>query len=118
MARRHGERGVTPAQVVAAAAAFARGEVRYDETTPAELPPVPEAEPLVPLGVRVPAGVARRVRAAADQAGVPFSQLVREWIELGLTEMTDERTVPLSALRGAIAHAAQSSPPAQSGHAA
>ncbi|GGL12163.1 hypothetical protein [Mangrovihabitans endophyticus] len=95
-------------QIVAAAAAFARGEVTYDESAPAPLPPVPESEPMVPLGVRVPAGVARRVRAAADQAGVPFSQLVREWIELGLTENDHDRVVSVSALRRAIAHAAQS----------
>jgi len=35
----------------------------------------------------------QRVRAAAAQAGVSFSALVREWIELGLTEMEDDSTV-------------------------
>jgi chromosomal replication initiator protein len=49
-----------------------------------------------------------RVKAAAAKAGVPFSTLIREWIELGLTEMDDDRTVPLAALRRAIAHATQS----------
>lgn len=95
-------------QVVAAAAAFARGEVTYDESAPAGLPPVPEAEPMVSRGVRLPVSLDQRMRAAAERAGVPFSQLIREWIELGLTEMDNDRAVPLSVLRRAIAHAAQS----------
>ncbi|MEU4424961.1 hypothetical protein AB0F81_30440 [Actinoplanes sp. NPDC024001] len=99
-------------QLSAAAAAFADGQVTYHESRPVALPPVPETEPMVPLGVRVPPALAQRVRDAADQAGVPYSQLVREWIELGLTEMAGDLTVSVAVLRRAIAHAAQS------GHAA
>ncbi|BAL90429.1 hypothetical protein AMIS_52090 [Actinoplanes missouriensis 431] len=99
-------------QLGAAAAAFAAGTVTYDETARVSLPPIPETEPMVPLGVRVPPALAQRVRAAADQAGVPYSQLVREWIELGLTDMAGDLTVSVAVLRRAIAHAAQS------GHAA
>jgi predicted DNA-binding protein len=95
-------------QLEAAAEAFARGEVTYDETAPVELPPVPETEPMVLRGVRLPVTLDRRVRAAAEKAGVPFSTLIREWIELGLTEMDDDRVVPLAELRRAIAHATQS----------
>lgn len=102
----------TDEQLGAAAAAFAAGHVTYDENRPVALPPVPETEPMVPLGVRVPPALAQRVRAAADQAGVPYSQLVREWIELGLTEMAGDLTVSVAVLRRAIAHAAQT------GHAA
>jgi predicted DNA-binding protein len=87
--------------------AFARGEVEYDETAPVDLPPVPDGEPMVLRGVRLPVQVDQRVRAAAERAGVPFSTLVREWIELGLTEMEEDRPVSLSALRRAIAHATQ-----------
>ncbi|MEU4692932.1 hypothetical protein [Actinoplanes sp. NPDC023714] len=95
-------------QLNAAVAAFAGGRVTYDEGARVTLPPAPETEPMVPLGVRVPPALAQRVRAAADQAGVPYSQLVREWIELGLTEMAGDLTVSVAVLRRAIAHAAQS----------
>jgi predicted DNA-binding protein len=99
-------------QISAAAAAFAAGDVTYHEAARVTLPPPPEAEPMVPLGIRVPPALAQRVRAAADQAGIPYSQLIREWIELGLTDMAGDLTVSVAVLRRAIAHAAQS------GHAA
>jgi predicted DNA-binding protein len=95
-------------QVAEAVAAFSRGEVTYDVTAPVELPPAPESEPMVSRGIRLPVLLDERVKAAAAKAGVPFSTLIREWIELGLTEMDDDRTVPLAALRRAIAHATQS----------
>jgi predicted DNA-binding protein len=99
------------ADSVDAANAFAKGEIEYlDET--AELPPSPETEPMVMRGVRLPVSLDQRVRAAAAEAGVPFSTLIREWIELGLTEMEEDKAIPLSALRRAIAHATQT------GHAA
>jgi predicted DNA-binding protein len=63
---------------------------------------------MVSRGIRLPVALGERVRAAAAKAGVPFSALIREWIELGLTEMDDDRSVPLAGLRRAIAHAAQS----------
>ncbi len=97
----------TDEQVAAAAAAFAAGEVRYDETAAVALPPAAETEPMVARGVRLPVSLDNRVRAAAEQAGVPFSQLIREWIELGLTDLDRDQTVSLAALRRAIAHAAQ-----------
>lgn len=99
-------------QVVAAAVAFAAGDVVYDETAPAKLPEPPESEPMVPMGIRVSPALAKRIRAAATQAGMPYSQLIREWVEVGLTELDEDQAVPLSVLRRAIAHAAQS------GHAA
>ena len=100
-------------QVRDAVAAFARGEVAYDETATVELPPAPDSDAMVPLGVRVPPGLAQRVRTAAAEDGVSYSELVRNWIEVGLTErMTGDQTVSLSVLRQVIAHAAQS------GHAA
>lgn len=95
-------------QVAAAAAGFAAGEVTYEPEMSAVLPPVPDSEPMVALGIRVPPTLAQRVRGAAQQAGVPASQLIREWIEVGLTDMDNDQSVPLSALRRAIAHAAQS----------
>ncbi|HET9516535.1 MAG TPA: hypothetical protein VFO77_02285 [Actinoplanes sp.] len=95
-------------QVVEAAAAFARGDVTYDAGVAAELPPALDTEPMVSRGLRLPVSLDQRVRAAAERAGVPFSTLIREWIELGLTEMDDDRQVPLAVLRRAIAHATQS----------
>ena len=47
-----------------------------------------------------------------EERSLAVSTLIREWIELGLTEMEDDKTIPLSALRRAIAHATQT------GHAA
>ena len=100
--------GYSEKHVAQAAEAFARGDVEFDETAEVELPSAPEAEPMVMRGVRLPVELDRRVRAATEKAGVPFSTLVREWIELGLTEMDNDRAVSLSALRRAIAHATQS----------
>ena len=100
-------------QVREAAAAFARGEVAYDETAAVSLPPAPEAEVMVPLGLRLSPDLAKRVRLAAAEDGVPYSELIRNWIEVGLTDrMAGDQTVSLSVLRQVIAHAAQS------GHAA
>jgi predicted DNA-binding protein len=94
------------ADAVDAANAVAGGRVQYlDE--PAELPPPPESEPMVMRGVRLPVSLDQQVRAAAAKAGLSFSALIREWIELGLAETEDDKTIPLSALRRAIAHAAQ-----------
>ncbi|GGJ76613.1 hypothetical protein GCM10010123_03270 [Pilimelia anulata] len=95
-------------QLTAAARAFQRGDVDYAEQIDAAPPPPAEVEPMVMRGVRLPVDLDRRVRAAAERAGIPFSTLIREWIELGLTEMEDDRTIPLAALRRAIAHATQS----------
>ena len=95
-------------QVVAAAAAFAAGEVTYDEAGPVTLPPPPETEPMVPLGIRVPPAVALRVKDAGVRAGVPYSQLCREWIEQGLTAQEENVLVPLALLNRLIAHATQS----------
>lgn len=93
--------------VTAAAAAFAAGEVTYFDTEVVELPPPPDAEPMVPLGIRVPVLLAAEVRKVSEQRGVPYSRLIREWIEVGLTDLKSDQVVSLSALRRAIAHAAQ-----------
>ncbi|HEX5741829.1 MAG TPA: hypothetical protein VFY17_09800 [Pilimelia sp.] len=92
----------------AAARAFPRGDVGHAAQIDPAAPPPAESEPMVMRGVRLPVELDRRVRAAAEHAGVPFSTLIREWIELGLTELEDDRTIPLAALRRAIAHATQS----------
>ncbi|MBT8225960.1 MAG: hypothetical protein KJO75_10745 [Dactylosporangium sp.] len=60
---------------------------------------------MIVCGLRVPSTLDQRERTAIQQAGVPFSTLTRERIELGLTDLDDERTAPLAALRRAIAHA-------------
>ncbi|MFF5073576.1 hypothetical protein ACFY2R_20865 [Micromonospora olivasterospora] len=62
-------------------------------------------------GVRLPVNLDQRVRADADAAGVKASTLIREWIELGLTELENDRPVSLSAPRHAIAAAQASRAP-------
>ena len=52
--------------------------------------------------------VATRVKEAGVKAGVPYSQLCREWIEQGLTAQDANVLVPLAVLNRLIAHAAQS----------
>lgn len=98
------------AQAEEIAEAFQRGEVELDfsQAGKVEPPPVPEAEPMVMRGLRLPVGLDRRVREHAQAVGVSWSALVREWIELGLTEAETDRRVSLAALRRAIAHAVQS----------
>lgn len=98
----------TQQQVAAAAAAFSAGNVTYDEDAVVQLPPIPDSEPMVPLGVRLPPALKKQVVDAAQAAHVPYSDLVRGWIEVGLTELQGDQVVSLSALRRAIAHAAQS----------
>ncbi|MBN1173743.1 MAG: hypothetical protein JXA67_16345 [Micromonosporaceae bacterium] len=93
------------AQIQAAVEAFAAG-AHIEATGVVEVPPPLVGEPMVMRGVRLPLGMDQRVKAAAEQAGVSFSTLVRQWIELGLSEMEDDRTVSLAAIRRAIAHAA------------
>jgi chromosomal replication initiator protein len=87
--------------------------VEYDETAQVELPPAADTEPMVLREVRLPVDLDQRVRVAADKAGVKASILIPEWIELGLTELENDRPVSLSALRRAIAHAAQAVPGTQ-----
>lgn len=89
-----------------AVAAFQQGDITYHGETDA--PPPLDGEPMVMRGVRLPASLDQRVKAAAYQAGVPFSALIRDWIELGLTEMENDQPISLAALRRAIAHVAQS----------
>jgi hypothetical protein len=98
----------TDQQVAAAGAAFSAGDVTYHESVVVQLPPIPDSDPMVPLAVRLPPALKTQVLAAAKAARVPASDLVRGWIELGLTELRSDQVVSLSALRLAIAHAAQS----------
>lgn len=97
---------VSDQQLHDAVAAFAKDELTVHGPT-AEVPPRLDGEPMVMRGVRLPLSLDQRVKEAAKQTGVPFSTLIREWIELGLTEMETDAVVPLSTLRRAIAHAAQ-----------
>ncbi|GAB1639588.1 hypothetical protein [Krasilnikovia sp. MM14-A1259] len=100
------------ADAARAAEGFLAGDVQIDYDGTAELPPVPEGEPMVMRGVRIPAEMDRRIKAAADRAGIPFSALIRQWIELGLTESEDDQSVSLAHLRRAIAHVVQHPPAA------
>ena len=94
----------------AAAEAFQRGETRlvYHQAGGVPAPPPPESEPMVVRGLRLPVALDRRVRAAAEAMGVSYSAVIREWIEVGLTEAENDRPISLAAVRRAIAHAAQS----------
>ncbi|MEV0732348.1 ribbon-helix-helix protein, CopG family [Polymorphospora sp. NPDC050346] len=95
-------------EVVRAAAAFAAGQVEYDDTAQVELPPTPDTEPMVVRALRMPPELDRRVEQAAQAAGVTQSALIREFIELGLTELAQDATVSVAAIRRAVAHAIQS----------
>lgn len=105
-------RAETEAGQAADAVAAGHLDLDYAAAGSVPAPPAADAEPMVMRGVRLPVSLDQRVRAAADQTGVPFSALIREWIELGLTDADSDRQVSLAALRRAIAHATQS------GHAA
>jgi predicted DNA-binding protein len=98
------------AEATDAAEAFTRREVEldYSQAGTVSPPPPPETEPTVLRGLRLPVSLDRRARQAAEAAGVSFSAVVREWIELGLTETSADHQVSLAAVRRAIAHAAQS----------
>ena len=90
-----------------AVAAFQHDEITYHGQTQA--PPPLDGEPMVMRGVRLPLSLDLRVKEAAHQAGVPFSALIREWIELGLSELDSDQVVSVAAIRRAIAHATQTS---------
>ena len=70
--------------------------------------PEPSAEVTVKTSLKLPPGLHQRVKVAAETRGVGVSTLIREWIELGLTEEENDRQVSLAEIRRAIAHAAQS----------
>jgi predicted DNA-binding protein len=74
---------------------------------PAPMPDALEGEPMVVRGVRLPVDMDRRISAAAKATGVDKSTLIREFIELGLTEMDNDQAVSLADVRRAIAHLAQ-----------
>lgn len=96
------------AEAMEAAAGFRRGDLQldYGKAGAVPLPPKPDSAPMVARGLRLPVDIDQRVRTAAERAGVPYSSLVREWIELGLAEIESDQQVSLAAIRRAIAHAA------------
>jgi predicted DNA-binding protein len=63
------------------------------EAPEGELPP-PAAPVMVVRSLRLPVELDARVKAAAEQRGVPTSTLLREWIELELTAL--DRDEPIS----------------------
>lgn len=95
---------------IAAAAAFAAGDVTYLPDEPVELPPPAESDAMVLIAIRLPATLDSEVRTITKARGITISAAVREWIELGIAaDRDDDQVVPLSALRRAIAHATLSS---------
>jgi predicted DNA-binding protein len=81
-------------QLEAAAAAVAAGDVTFDfaahGVTP---PPVPDEEAMVVRSLRLPLDLDRRLKAAASRRGVAMSTLLREWIELELAGLEDDRPI-------------------------
>jgi predicted DNA-binding protein len=74
-----------------------------DERPPAELPTPDTDVPMVSRSVRLPAETYERVRAAADARGLGVTTLMRQWIEAGLADLDDSKTVTLADVRRAIA---------------
>lgn len=66
--------------------------LRISEET-AETPPVPDGPVMVVRSLRLTLDLDRRVKAAAEARGVPTSTLVREWIELELAALEDDRPI-------------------------
>ncbi|MGH3656712.1 MAG: hypothetical protein ACRDUA_08625 [Micromonosporaceae bacterium] len=69
--------------------------------------PDASADTVVKTSLKLPIDLHRRVKAAADARGTGVSTLIREWIEVGLTDLDHDRQVSLADIRRAIAHAAQ-----------
>lgn len=65
------------------------------------------ADITVKTSLKLPLELHRRVKAAAEARGCGVSTLIREWIELGLTDLETDKQVSLAEIRRAIAHAAQ-----------
>lgn len=57
-----------------------------------ELPP-PGAPVMVVRSLRLPVELDTRVKAAAEQRGVPTSTLIREWIEQELTALDHDEPI-------------------------
>jgi predicted DNA-binding protein len=62
------------------------------EATDDELPPA-GAPVMVVRSLRLPVELDQRVKAAARKRGVPTSTLVREWIEVELAALEDDRPI-------------------------
>lgn len=97
------------ADSVAAAEAFARGDVTLDFATAGtiELPPTPEGEVMVVRSIRLPVDLEIRAKGIAEARGVPYSALIRDWISEGLERAeAGEQRDPVTELHR-IADAAQ-----------
>ncbi len=70
---------------------FMEGLQYTDE--PAPLPPRPGDEVMVVRSLRLPLDLDRRLKVAAQARGVPMSTLVREWIELELAALEQDRPI-------------------------
>ena len=67
--------------------------LKFDDS-PAELPPRPgPEESMVVRSLRLPLELDRRLKAAAVARGVAMSTLVREWIELELAGLENDRPI-------------------------
>jgi predicted DNA-binding protein len=83
--------------------AFMDGLEFGEDAPDGELPP-PGAPVMVVRSLRLPVELDQRVKAAAEQRGVPTSTLIREWIELELTALDhDEPISRADALRALAA---------------
>jgi predicted DNA-binding protein len=97
------------ANSVAAAEAFARGDVRLDFAAAGtvDLPPTPEGEVMVVRSIRLPVDLEVRAKGIAEARGVPYSVLIRDWISEGLERAeAGEQRDPVTELHR-IADAAQ-----------
>jgi hypothetical protein len=97
------------ADSVAAAEAFARGDVTLDFAAAGtvDLPATPEGEVMVVRSIRLPVDLEVRAKGMAEVRGVSYSALIRDWISEGLERAeAGEQRDPVTELHR-IADAAQ-----------
>jgi hypothetical protein len=82
--------------------AVAKGEITYLDGE-AELPPVPDGEPMVVCSLRLSGDVYRRLRKAAAARGVKPTALMRDWVLAGLAAADDDRTISVADLLRVVA---------------
>ncbi|MGH3735494.1 MAG: hypothetical protein ACRDT6_07715 [Micromonosporaceae bacterium] len=81
--------------------------IRHGEDAEVTLPSTTATT--VKTSIKLPLDLHRKVQAAATARDTGVSTLIREWIELGLSELDNDRQVSLADIRRAIAHAAHAS---------
>jgi predicted DNA-binding protein len=67
------------------------------------LPPPDTAAPMVSRSLRLPLELDQVVREAAAARGIPPTTLMRQFIEAGVADLSDDALVPLAEVRRLLA---------------